>query len=292
MELRHLRYFVAVAEERHFSRAAARLHVAQPPLSQQIKQLEEELGTRLLERTTRRVDLTPAGELLLERAQALLADVEQLEHDVRLVGDGAAGVLRVGVVGSATYRMMPRIVSAAREQMPGLKMHVTAEKLTPQLTRELVENHIDLAILRPPVRSDDIELRHLEKDELLVALHSSHPLAARDTIDLADLADQPFVSFPQESAVGTIAVEAAHQAGFRPRVVQEATETSTLLSFVASGMGVALVPVTRGTFALEGVELRPLTQAPVVDLAIAWRKDNRSALIERFISLFDLKDHG
>ena len=122
MDLRQMRYFVAVAEERHFGRAADRLHMAQPPLSQQIKQLETALGTQLLERTTRKVDLTDAGRLMLERARQILADVESLEKDVREVGAGAAGVLRVGFVGSATYRVMPIVVQLARLELPGVRL--------------------------------------------------------------------------------------------------------------------------------------------------------------------------
>lgn len=286
MELRQLRYFVAVAEERHFGRAAVRLHMAQPPLSQQIKQLEEQLNTRLLERTTRRVDLTPAGELLLERARSLLAEVDQLAHDVELVGQGASGVVRIGVVGSATYRLLPRIVENARRRMPGLKLHVTGEMLTPDLERALEDNRVDVAVLRPPVHSTAIETRLLEQDELVVALPEEHELASRGTLRLEDLRDEPFVGYPRGSAVSGITLEATGRRGFRPRVVQEAGETSTLLSFVAAGLGVALVPTTRRNFALRGIVFRPLRDAPAVDLAIAWRRGNDSALITNFVALF------
>jgi DNA-binding transcriptional LysR family regulator len=287
LETRQLRYFVAVAEERHFGRAAQRLHMAQPPLSQQIKQLELQLGVQLLVRTTRKVELTPAGELLLERARILLAEVDQLEQDVRFVGEGASGVLRVGVVGSATYRLMPRIVEAARQKMPGLKLHVLGEMLTPRLEEELGENRIDVAVLRPPVLSGDIELKFLEQDELVAALPEDHPLASRGTLELADLAGEPFVCYPRTSAVSGILLAACNQAGFRPDVVQEARETSTLLAFVASGMGVALVPTTRRMFALQGTVFRPLRDAPAVDLALAWRRGNDSTLVARFLELFD-----
>lgn len=285
MELRHLRYFVAVAEEKHFSRAATRLHIAQPPLSQQIRQLEDEVGTRLFERTTRRVDLTPAGELMLARALVVLAEVDRMVDDVRTIGDGAAGVVRIGVVGSAAYRLLPEIISTARTRMPGLQLHIQAEKLTPELSEALDAGRIDVAVLRPPVRSPELEVRLLEQDDLMVALSADHPLAAAEAIPLADLADESFVGYPSSSAVNAATMEATRRAGFRPRVVQEASETSTLLAFVAAGMGIALVPMTQQGFSLQGVVIRSLAEAPSVDLALAWRRTDESALVRRFVSL-------
>ncbi|GAA4371362.1 LysR substrate-binding domain-containing protein [Paeniglutamicibacter cryotolerans] len=287
MDMRQLRYFVAVAEEKHFGRAAQRLHMAQPPLSQQIKQLEEQLDTLLLVRTTRKVDLTPAGELLLARARLLLAEVEKVEQDVRLVGQGASGILRIGVSGTATYRLMPRIVQAAQIDMPGLRLNVQGEMLTPQMEIALEEERLDVAILRPPVRSGQLSLKFLEQDELVVALPEDHELASRGLLDLADLAGEPFISYPLSSAVNRIALEACRKTGFSPRVVQEAHETSTLLSFVSAGMGVALVPTTRRMFALQGIVFRALRNAPAVDLAVAWKAGNESALLLKFLDLFD-----
>lgn len=287
MDMRQLRYFVAVAEEKHFGRAAQRLHMAQPPLSQQIKQLEEQLGTQLLVRTTRKVDLTPAGELLLVRARLLLAEVDKVEQDVRLVGQGASGVLRIGVSGTATYRLMPRIVQAARVDMPGLRLNVQGEMLTPQMEIALEEERLDVAILRPPVRSGQLSLKFLEQDELVVALPEEHELASRGLLDLADLAGEPFISYPLTSAVNQIALEACRKAGFSPQIVQETRETSTMLAFVSAGMGVALVPTTRRMFALQGIVFRQLRNAPAVDLAVAWKTGNESALLGRFLDLFD-----
>ena len=287
METRHLRYFVAVAEEKHFGRAAERLHMAQPPLSQQIKQLEEQLKTQLLVRTTRKVELTPAGELLLDRARGILADLDQVAQDVQLVGQGASGVVRIGVAGSTMYRLMPRIVEAARTRMPGLRLNVHGEMLTPQMERALEENRIDVALLRPPVRSEALDLLRLGQDELVLALPEQHPLAVREELRLADLAGQPFISYPAESAVSGIFLDAARSAGFRPDIVQEARETSTLLSFVAAGMGIALVPTPRSTFGLQGIVFRALTDAPEIELALASRKGDARPLIANFLSLFD-----
>ena len=280
METRQLRYFVAVAEERHFGRAALRLHMAQPPLSHQIKQLEEQLGTQLLVRTTRKVELTPAGELLLVRARGLLAEIDQLGQDVKLVGQGASGVLRVGVVGSATYRLMPRIVETAGRRLPGLKLHVLGEMLTPPWKRRWRKTASTSPSCVRRCGPESSKLRFLEQDELVVALPEDHPLASHGSLELADLAGEKFVSYPRTSAVCGIFMDACRRVGFRPRIVQEASETSTLLAFVASGMGLALVPMTRRVFALQGTVLRPLRDAPAVDLALAWRRGSDARWIE------------
>jgi DNA-binding transcriptional LysR family regulator len=287
METRHLRYFIAVAEERHFGRAALRLHMAQPPLSQQIRQLEEQLGTQLFERTTRKVELTPAGQLLLERGRRILQDLEELESDIAEVGAGAAGVVRIGLSGSATYRLLPDLVQRVRAEMPRLKLTVRGEMLTPQMAEDLEEGRLDVAVLRPPVHSPGIALAALEQDRLVAALPAGSPWAQRDELALAELADEPFVGYPSESVVTRTFREACRREGFTPRVVQEAAETSTLLSLVAAGMGIALVPMDSPAFAFQGIVFRRVRDAPSVDLAVAWRAGEDSPLVARFLGLFD-----
>lgn len=287
MEIRHLRSFVAVAEERHFGRAAERLHIAQPPLSQQIKQLEAHLGVQLLERTTRRVDLTDAGRLMLDRARQILADLAALQEDVGEVGRGAAGILRVGFVGSATHRLMPALVQHARQELPGVRLQITGGLLTPQLEEGLLENRLDVALLRPPVRATELALETVEEGGLMLALPADHPLAGgADALALADLAEEEFVSYPQESAITSIVQEAARQAGFRPRHVQRAGETTTVLAFVAAGMGVAVVPEgVEGLAARGDVAFRPLAGMPRVELAVASKADSRNPLVPAFLAL-------
>ena len=285
MDTRLLRYFVAVAEERHFGRAAQLLHMAQPPLSQQIKQLEEQLDTQLLVRTTRKVELTPAGELLLARARVLLLELEQLERDVRLVGQGATGVIRLGSTGSATFRLMPRLIEASAQQMPGLQLNVRGEMLTPQMTEALTEGRLDLAILRPPVSGQDIDYMLLERDQLAVVLPAGHPLAAQPELELAALRHEKFICYPQYSAVNTVFIEACRRAGFVPDVAQEVSETSTLLSFVAAGLGIGLLPMSQYFPHDTKLVFRPLRNAPSVDLAIAWKAGNPSALVQNFLRL-------
>lgn len=149
MDLRHLRYFVAVAEERHFGRAAERLHMAQPPLSQQIRQLETELGVQLLHRTTRRVDLTEAGRAYLERARAILADIDEAGQHARLVAAGSVGHLAIGCVGSATYSVLPALSRRLSEELPGVDFSFRGEMLAPDQVEALRTGAIDVALLRP-----------------------------------------------------------------------------------------------------------------------------------------------
>ena len=286
VELRHLRYFLAVAEEKHFGRAADRLHMAQPPLSSQIKQLEAELDTLLLERTTRKVDLTEAGALLLERARQILADVEATKADVAEVGRGAAGVLRIGFSGTATYRLMPEIVRVARERMPLVRLQISGEMLTPRMEEALLENRLDAAILRPPVRSADIDLDEFQTSRLVVALHRHHKLAA-DTgpIAVAELANENIVSYPRSSSVSSVVSELARQAGFRPRIVQEATETSTLIALIGAGLGVGFIPGSQALPLNSSIVIRPLAEDVAVGLASAWKVGNDSPLLTSFIQL-------
>ena len=285
MELRQLRYFVAVAEERHFGRAAKRLHMAQPPLSQHIRQLEDQLGVRLLDRTTRRVDLTVAGRELLERGRKLLTDVETLTADVFRMGAGVAGVLRVGFSGSATYGLMPGIVRHSREVLPGLSLTLQGEMLTPAMEAGLRGRVLDAAVLRTPAAAPDIDHRVLTREHLVVALPDSSPLATGRPVAVHELRDQPFICHPPESVVHRTVMELCRHAGFQPRIGQVAQETAAMLSFVAAGTGVAVVPQTACSFRLDAVVYAPLEGSPESELAIAWRRDDRSALLRGFVNL-------
>ena len=178
MELRHLRYFVAVAEERHFGRAATRLHMAQPPLSQQIRNLETELGVVLLRRTTRRVDLTAAGEAYLARAREILASVDEAADEARRVAEGLVGRVVIGCVGSATYSLLPALARTLREELPGIDFAFRGEMLVPDQVAALLAGRIDLALLRPPVDEAALRVTTLRRESLIVALPEGHPLAA------------------------------------------------------------------------------------------------------------------
>ena len=285
MELRQLNYFIAVAEERHFGRAAKRLHMAQPPLSQQIRQLEEQLGVKLLDRTTRRVDLTAAGQELLDRGRKIVNEVETLKADVYQVGNGATGVLRVGFSGSATYGVMPKIVRHVKQALPGLSMTLQGEMLTPAMEAGLRDHTLDAAMLRPPVASAEIEYRVVAREKLVVALPSHSPLATGRPVAINELQEQPFITYPPESVMYRMVSELCRHGGFQPRIGQVAKETSTMLSFVAAGGGVAVVPRAVCSFHLEGVVYAPLEDSPDSELAVAWRREDRSTLLHNFVNL-------
>lgn len=285
MELRQLTYFIAVAEERHFGRAAKRLHIAQPPLSQQIRQFEEQLGVKLFDRTTRRVDLTAAGALMLERGRSILNDVEALQADVYQVGQGATGVLHVGFSGASTYSVMPRIVRAAGTAYPGLTLDLHGEMLTPAMERGLLEHTLDAAILRPPVSSPEIDFRIINREPLVVALPAHSPLASDRPLSMVELTEQRFVTYPPESVMYRMTADLCREAGFQHRVSQMAQETSTILSFVAAGGGVALMPASVRSVQLRGVRYRELEDSPHAELAVAWRREDRSVLLSNFIQL-------
>ncbi|MGY4544313.1 LysR substrate-binding domain-containing protein [Pseudarthrobacter sp. NBSH8] len=285
MEIRQLNYFIAVAEERHFGRAAKRLHMAQPPLSQQIRQLEEQLGVRLLNRTTRRVELTAAGQALLDRGRQIVNAVGTLRADVYQVGQGASGVLRVGFSGSATYGVMPPIVRRAKQVLPGLSLNLHGEMLTPAMEAGLRDGTLDAALLRPPIASQDIEYRIVTREALIVALPSFSALALDRPVAVHELQDQEFISYPPESVLYRTTAGLCREAGFQPRITQVISETSTMLSFVAAGSGVAILPASVRALQLEGVVYRDIEQAPEVELAVAWRREDRSSLLQSFLDV-------
>lgn len=273
MELRQLRYFVVVAEELHFGRAADRLHMAQPPLSQAIRRLEDELGVTLLERTTRRVALTPAGEQYLERARRILADVDAAAREAGRVAAGEVGRVVLGVVGSVTYALLPDLARRLREDFPDIEFEFTGELLTPQQLTGLRSGALDVALMRSPVPAEDLLVRVLGREPLVAAIPATHPLARHDRIALADLREEPIVGYPSErrSVLHDIVLTASQAQGFQPRQVAQVAQTSTLLVFVAAGIGLAVLPASAQRLGLAGVEFRPLVGAPTVELAVGWR---------------------
>jgi DNA-binding transcriptional LysR family regulator len=286
MELRHLRYFQAVAEERHFGRAAVRLHMAKPPLSQQIRQLETELGVTLLRRTTRRVDLTPAGEAYLVRVRAILQSVDAAGDEARRIGGGLEGRLVVGCVGSATYSLLPALARALREQLPGVDFAFRGEMLTPDQVAALREGAIDLALLRPwgePADQSDLTMATLRAERYVVAVPEGHRLATRTRVRMADLRDEDLVvhSGHGRSAMYGAVVGLCRDAGFEPVIRHEVAETSTLVTFVAAGLGVAIVPEPVAQLVVAGATYRPLASRARMDLVVATRADDDSALLAR-----------
>jgi DNA-binding transcriptional LysR family regulator len=288
MDIRHLRYFVAVAEERHFGRAAERLHMAQPPLSQAIRRLEADLGVVLLRRTTRRVELTEAGAAYLARARAILADVDEAAHEARRVAAGVVGHLAIGCVGSATYSLLPALSRHLATELPGVDFAFRGEMLAPDQVEALRAGEIDVALLRPPVADLSLTVTPLRRDRLVVALPADHPLASRREVQVADLAGEDLIvhAADRRSVMYDVVVGLLRNAGLDPHVRHEVGETSTLVTLVAGGLGVAVVPEPVTALALEGVTYRPLVRpAATVDLAVAHRADRAEPHLLRTIEV-------
>ncbi|MCL2540997.1 MAG: LysR substrate-binding domain-containing protein [Nocardioidaceae bacterium] len=288
MELRLLRYYVAVAEERHFGRAAARLHMAQPPLSQAIRRLESDLGVTLLHRTTRRVELTEAGRVFLDRARAILGEVEESADLVRRVAAGAVGHLTIGCVGTATYSVLPALSRRLSEELPGVDFSFRGEMLAPDQVAALQDGSIDVALLRPPVAEPSIAVETLRRDRLMVALPGDHPLASRTSIRVRDLAGADLIvhSADRRAVMYGVVLGLLRDAGVEPHIRHEVGETSTLVTLVAGGLGLAVVPEPVTALGLEGVTFRPLVRpAARVDLAVAHRLDRSEPHLRRTVEV-------
>jgi DNA-binding transcriptional LysR family regulator len=291
VEIRQLRYFVTVARTRHFGRAAEQLHIAGSPLSQAIRQLESHLGTPLFERTTRRVDLTPAGEALLPEAVRILESVGAAREQVSRVAAGDLGRLRIGSTALATYRHVPELVRRLGEELPDLALRFRTEMLTPALEAALTDHRIDLAVLRPPVDDDDaIATRVLARERLVLAVPAAWEGPSGGSVGavaLGDLADEEFVVYSAPgSVVGAAADRACRGAGFVPRRTHEADQTSIVLALVAAGLGVALLPESVLAVTVDGVRYRELADCDVTaDVALAWRHDDPSPALAKALAV-------
>jgi DNA-binding transcriptional LysR family regulator len=287
MEIRQLRYFVAVAEELHFRRAAARLHISQPPLSQQIRALEEEMGCTLLARTRRRVEVTAAGEAFLRDARALLAELDGAVDTARRIDAGQAGRLRVGFVGSALLSVVPSIVQRFRAARPGVELELR-ERSTVEQLRAVSAGLVDVGLVRPPLADDDVsELRRevVSRERTVAALPVGHPLAELRRVPLRRLTAEPFVLFPRAQAPGfhDLLIGSVAAVGPPPRVVQYAPEMLTIIGLVAAGIGLSLVPASVARLALDGVTYRPVAGAPSASLVAITRAGDSSAAVRAFV---------
>ncbi|NYT61703.1 LysR family transcriptional regulator [Alcaligenaceae bacterium] len=288
MELRQLRYFLAVAQELHFGRAAERVHIAQSPLSRQIKQLEDELGVTLFKRSKHRVELSSAGLALIPEAKAILAATDQVRRSVVQAETGVVGRLTIGFTNSVIYTALPRILVEYRARYPAVDLTLRDSLLTPMQIRALMDNQLDLGFLRPPVIGSDLGLLTVARERLIVALPATHPLAGRSRINLKELADDAFVAFTRTigSALPTLILRTCHDAGFDPRIVQEAGDISTMIMLVSAGMGVSLVPSSWRNMRLKGVVFRSMAGGgPTLELALAWNRAIESPARDRFIAV-------
>ncbi|MYN14413.1 LysR family transcriptional regulator [Pusillimonas sp. TS35] len=288
MELRHLRYFVAVAQELHFTRAAERLGIGQPPLSQQIQQLERELGVTLLLRGRRGVELTEAGQAFLDEATRLLQSADRAVETARRVGRSEIDTLTVGFTVSASiHPFVPRVIHACRERFPSVAITLL-ERTTNELVSAVRDGQADLAFIRAPAPSAaDVQIETLLHEPMVAVLPSAHRLSGRAAISLRDLNGEPFIFYPRKVGTGIYdaVVQACASCGFEPEVRVEVPQMTSVITFVAAGMGVSLVPHTMQQLRAEGVAyVRIADEAvPQAHLAIAYNRRALSMALSHFI---------
>jgi DNA-binding transcriptional LysR family regulator len=289
MELRHLRYFVAVAEELHFRRAAERLGIQQPPLSAQIRHLETELGAPLFRRETRGVTLTEAGETLLGEARQILSRVDQAKVDVGRSARGESGRVRVGFAGAISFHpLVPTTIKTCRSRYPGMIMSPQITTTT-QLMAEVRDGGCDVAFVRPPlVDSDGLDIHPLVEEPMLIALPSDHPLAGNAAIPLGAIARDELIVTPREVDPGfyDYVIESCRQAGFAPNLGQPGPQMAALIGMVAAGLGVAIVPECFQQIRPAGVSYHRIEgETPIPTIALIHRHVERSPSVRNFVTV-------
>ena len=288
MELRHLRYFTAAAEELSFRRAAERLHVSQPALSVQIRQLEEELGATLLDRDRHHVALTAAGKVFLDHAHRLLRAADEAVRAAGRAARGETGRLAIGFIAQLSYEWLPTVLRNFRKRHPDVEISLTELTPTRQI-EELLDRRLDLGIigLGLPTPHDELEVSVMGHERLIVALPLDHPMATRRTIALADLAREKFIFTARVDApaYSPWLLALCQRAGFEPEIALETDRSPSALNYVAAGFGVAIFPAQIGRLAMPLIRFVPLDRStPEYQLSVAWRKDNRSPALERFLA--------
>jgi DNA-binding transcriptional LysR family regulator len=287
-ELRHLRYFVAVAEELHFGRAAQRLHISQPPLSMQIRSLEDALGVQLFHRTQRRVALTQAGEAFLREARQILERAAGSVIAAQRASRGEVGQLALGFVSHANYHVLPPLLREFRARAPDVRLQLR-EATSDRLLEDLPEGRVDAAFVLPPLENPQLDHLVAWREPLVAALPARHPLAKRrGPLALAQLAEAPFILFPRRLApqLHDDIVACCRAAGFSPRVEQEAVQMQTIVSLVSAEIGVALIPASIENLGRTGVVYRRLAQAsPQTEVLLAWRRGDALATLALFVDV-------
>ncbi|MGG1662050.1 LysR family transcriptional regulator [Brevibacillus sp. NRS-1366] len=288
MELRQLKYFITVAKELHFGRAAKLLQISQPPLSQQIKQLEEEMGVRLFHRTQRHVELTEAGKFFFARVNDFLENLNLACEQAQKIHRGKLGEIILGFTGTATYSILPKILHACKIKYPEIKI-VLRELTTVEQVKALQEGQIHVGLLVPPIESDSIKVEVLREESFMVTLPKNHPLAKHmSPVDLASLANESFLMPRRDDGPGyyDAMVSLCYQAGFSPKIILEAKQYHTFISLVSSGIGIALLPSSIQFIDNEEIVFLPIKDIrPTWNTSVAWNKDNKSTILQVFISL-------
>ena len=270
MELRQLRYFLVVADELHFGRAAERLHITQPPLTVAVKGLERELGVQLLERTTRRVALTPAGLAFRDRVSAAIGDLDAATGDVADVAAGKSGRIRVGFVSSASYTTVPEAIRAFRQHRPRVEL-VLNPLTSGEQTERLLDGALDLGLIRDPGDVPGLHLELLSTEDLVVVLPQTHVLAGQTEVRARDLEGEPMILFPYRLMPGFVSrvMRLFEPLAAPPPVVQQAIHQETVMGLVAAGLGVSVLPESVQRFQMPGVTTRRLEGKPQTELHLA-----------------------
>ena len=286
IEFRHLRYFLAVAETLHFSKAAERLGMAQPPLSQQIRRLEEILGHAVFERTTRGVKLTPAGHLLRERARSTMEKIQDDLTQVRRLGRGEEGTLTVGFSGSVMFTNLPAAIQSYRRRYPKAELRLR-ELVTSAQIAALLDGTLDLAFLRDGDTTEGIRMTTLLKERYVAVLPETHRLARRRSLNVGALAEEPFVLFSRR--MGPLAfdrtVACCEASGFRPKIVQDAPQWPTVVRLVAAGLGVSLAPACVAGVTIPGAVYREINASGRTSIDLGIRTGSEGILAKNFISV-------
>jgi DNA-binding transcriptional LysR family regulator len=287
VELRHLRHFVAVAEELHFGRAATRLNLAQPALSQSVISLEKAVGAKLLERTTRTVVLTSAGRVFLDECRRVLTQVAHAVERAQEAERGEAGLLRIGYVASASYEILPPILVEYRKRSPGVALR-TQSRSTSELTGLLLDGDLSMAFIREFQEQPELDSQVLFDEELVAVLPSDHPAARASTARLADLAAEPFILFDRARAPGLYdkLVSSCVEADFAPDIVQQSSDVQSVLGLVAGGLGVTIVPSSFRHLSIDGLTYRSLSDVDTtVTLSAVWPRNQRTSVLDGFIEV-------
>ncbi|WP_419913960.1 LysR family transcriptional regulator [Hoeflea sp.] len=289
MELRRIRYFVAVAEELHFGRAAERLEMAQPPLSRQIAQLESVLNVKLFDRSRAQIRLTPAGEVLLERARQILDQLDSTFREVTRIGQGSAGRLRIAFVGSASHGVLPTIIKSYRSHYPDVDLALSAMN-NAELERALIQREIDIAVARPSLKGDEFRTVELHREPLVLAIPDNSALNAQSSVALRDLVDETFILYPRrprpsfaDHVLGVLSEE-----GVAPRETIFAQDYQTAISLVSVGVGISIVPESVSTTQRPGVFYKSYEgHNPGTGLSAHTRRDNAKPHVLNFFKIVE-----
>lgn len=287
LSLPQLHAFAVLAEELHFGRAAQRLGIAQPPLSQQIRRLEDRVGHRLFERGPGRVALTPAGQQLLPSARRALDEVAHGVAAARRTGAGLAGRIRVGFAASLALSVLPELLGTHRHWYPQVELDIREMTTAPQV-EALRAGALDVGLLREPADEPGLAAERILAEELVAVLPAAHPLAAEPAVPVAALAGEPFVMLPRPAGPGLHdrIVAVCAEAGFVPHVSQHAVEWQTVAALVEAGFGVSIAPAGIRRIRLDGVATRPVEPGPqLTAVAVCWRSDDGNPLVEQFVDL-------